>query len=43
MISECLGINEIGHLTIGGLDVAELAAKFRTPLYLMDEDLIRKT
>ena len=43
MISECLGINEIGHLTIGGLDVAELAAKFGTPLYLMDEDLIRKT
>lgn len=34
-------INELGHLEIGGCDTIELAEKFGTPLYIMDEDLIR--
>lgn len=41
-VSENLGINENGHLTFGGIDTVELAKKYSTPLYLMDEDLIRK-
>ncbi|BCU81688.1 diaminopimelate decarboxylase [Polycladomyces abyssicola] len=35
-------INEYGHLEIGGCDTVELARRFGTPLYVMDEDLIRK-
>lgn len=34
-------INEAGHLEIGGCDVTRLAAEFGTPLYIMDEALIR--
>jgi diaminopimelate decarboxylase len=37
-----LGINEKNHLTMGGLDVARLAKEYGTPLYLMDEDIIRE-
>ncbi|MCL6459464.1 MAG: diaminopimelate decarboxylase [Gorillibacterium sp.] len=35
-------INERGHLQIGGCDTTDLAATFGTPLYVMDEELIRK-
>jgi diaminopimelate decarboxylase len=35
-------INEVGHLEIGGCDTVELARKFGTPLYVMDEALIRE-
>jgi len=35
-------INEKGHLVIGGCDVTELAKEFGTPLYIMDEALIRQ-
>lgn len=35
-------INDKGHLEIGGCDVTELAGRFGTPLYVMDEALIRK-
>ncbi len=35
------GVNEHGHLTIGGMDTVSLAAKYGTPLYVMDEDAIR--
>jgi len=35
-------INERGHLEIGGCDVTDLAAEFGTPLYVMDEALIRQ-
>lgn len=35
-------INELNHLEIGGCDTVELAKEFGTPLYLMDEELIRK-
>ncbi len=34
--------NEQGHLTIGGVDVQDLAQRFGTPLYIMDEELIRQ-
>lgn len=33
--------NERGHLTFAGCDVTELADKFGTPLYIMDEERIR--
>ena len=34
-------INEKNHLEIGGIDTTELAKHFGTPLYVMDETLIR--
>ncbi len=40
-LSDCLNINESGHLTIGGADAVGLAARFGTPLYVMDENEIR--
>ena len=36
-VSDCLNVNEKGRLTIGGMDTVELAKKFGTPLYVMDE------
>jgi diaminopimelate decarboxylase len=30
------------HLSIGGVDTVELAEKFGTPLYVLDEEIIRK-
>ena len=41
MICENLSINEKGNLCIGGIDTVELAKKYGTPLYVMDEDRIR--
>ncbi|WP_409346549.1 diaminopimelate decarboxylase [Paenibacillus sp. MBLB4367] len=35
-------INEQGNLEIGGVDATELAAKFGTPLYVVDEALVRQ-
>lgn len=40
---DCLGINSSGHLTIGGCDTIELAQKYGTPLYVMDESTIRNS
>lgn len=40
-VSDCLQVNEKGHLTIGGCDTVELAHRFGTPLYAMDELKIR--
>ncbi len=37
-----LGVNDAGHLTFAGQDTAALAAQYGTPLYLMDEDRIRR-
>lgn len=34
--------NRQGHLEIGGCDAVELARQFGTPLYIMDEELIRQ-
>ena len=41
-ISENLSVNEKEHLTICGHDTVELAKEFGTPLYVLDEDLMRK-
>lgn len=41
-VSDCLGLNDLGHLTIGGRDTVELAQTYGTPLYVMDEDEIRR-
>ncbi len=41
-VSKNLFVNEKGHLTIGGADTVELAKNYGTPLYVMDEDLIRE-
>ncbi|MBM3500678.1 MAG: diaminopimelate decarboxylase, partial [Armatimonadetes bacterium] len=35
-------INDQGHLMIGGCDVLDLAAEFGTPLYVLDEALVRE-
>ncbi|WP_248925363.1 diaminopimelate decarboxylase [Paenibacillus hamazuiensis] len=35
-------INDKGHLEIGGCDAVDLAKTFGTPLYVMDEALIRR-
>ena len=42
MLYKHLGINDNGHLTIGGLDACDLAAEYGTPLYVLDEDVIRE-
>ncbi len=41
MLYDNLSVNDNGHLTIGGLDAVDLAAKYGTPLYVLDEDVIR--
>lgn len=41
MICDNIGIKN-GHLTFAGFDTTELAKKYGTPLYLMDEDKIRE-
>ncbi len=38
---ETLKVNEKGRLSIGGCDAVELATKYGTPLYVMDEANIR--
>ncbi|CAM2804593.1 diaminopimelate decarboxylase [Paenibacillus sediminis] len=35
-------INAKGHLEIGGCDVTDLKAKYGTPLYIVDEQLVRQ-
>ena len=42
MICDNLGINEKGHLTFAGRDTVELAEKYGTPAYIMDEEKIRE-
>lgn len=42
MLHSNLGINDAGHLTLGGMDTVALAKKHGTPLYLMDEQRIRE-
>jgi len=40
-IVDNLSVNESGNLAFGGVDTIELASKYKTPLYVMDEDKIR--
>ena len=42
MLHENIGINEKGHLTFAGCDTVELAGKYGTPVYLLDENRIRR-
>ena len=42
MLYKNLNVNEKGHLTIGGIDAVELAKEFGTPLYVLDEDVLRE-
>ena len=42
MICDNLRINEKGHLCFAGRDTTELASKYKTPLYLVDEEKIRE-
>ena len=42
IIHEHFDINKKGHLTIGGADAVELAEKFGTPAYIIDENAVRK-
>lgn len=42
MICDNISINEKGHLCFVGRDTTELAKKYKTPLYLIDEDKIRE-
>ena len=42
-VNDCLNLNEKGHLTIGGFDTLELAKEYGTPLYVLDENVIRET
>lgn len=41
-VSEDLTVNEKNHLVIGENDTVELAKEFGTPLYVIDEELMRK-
>ena len=41
-VSDCLDINDLSHLTIGGCDTVELTKKFGTPLFAYSEDQIRQ-
>lgn len=40
-VSDCISINEKGHLTIDSADTVELAKEFGTPAYVFDENEIR--
>ena len=42
MLTDGLNINKKGHLTIGGCDTVELAETYGTPLYVMNEEVIRR-
>ena len=42
MLHSNLDVNSSGRLSIGGIDAAELAKGFGTPLYVLDEDVIRR-
>ncbi|MBQ2662617.1 MAG: diaminopimelate decarboxylase [Clostridia bacterium] len=41
-VSDNLSVNEQNHLVIGKNDAVELAKEFGTPLYVIDEDLLRE-
>ena len=41
MIADNLSVNGAGHLCFAGQDTVALAARYGTPLYLLDEDRVR--
>ena len=42
LLTDNLSINEKNHLVIGKSDTVDLAKKYGTPLYVLDEDLVRR-
>ena len=42
MLSDNISVNAAGHLTFAGRDTVALAQRYGTPLYLMDEVMIRE-
>lgn len=42
MICDNISVSKEGHLLFAGQDTIELAKKYGTPVYLMDEDKIRQ-
>src|SRR5699024_4463190 len=42
MICDNISVSKEGHLLFAGQDTVELAARYGTPVYLMDEDKIRE-
>lgn len=42
MIADNISVNDIGHLSFADIDTVSLANKYGTPLYLMDENRIRR-
>ena len=42
-VSENLSVNSSGHLAVGGVDTVELANEYGTPLYVMDEQVVRNS
>ena len=42
MLTGTQRLNQAGHLEIGGCDAVDLAAEFGTPLYVLDEALVRE-
>lgn len=42
LIHPIYSINNAGHLSIGGLDCIELAGEYGTPVYILDENEIRR-
>jgi len=40
-IDECLSVRD-GHLFVEGCDAVEIASRFRTPVYVMSEDQLRR-
>lgn len=41
-VSDCLNVNDKGHLTIGGVDTVDIAKEYGTPVIVYDEDAVRK-
>ncbi|MBR3327809.1 MAG: diaminopimelate decarboxylase [Atopobiaceae bacterium] len=41
MLYPNLSVNKAGHLAIAGIDACELAKKYGTPLYVLDENRVR--
>ena len=42
MLHGSMEVTREGHLSIGGCDVVELAKRYKTPLYIFDEEYIRE-
>ncbi|MCL2862293.1 MAG: hypothetical protein FWE22_07790 [Firmicutes bacterium] len=41
-LNEGLSISKNGHLVIGDMDVLDIVQKYPTPVYVLNEEIIRK-